>query len=94
MNKTVTYLSLVATILLVITLMITFLYPEIIRSLLLSVTEARVIIVTLISFILLLAFLQTQLSWTWRIASLVASFLTLLESVLMLGTWESIFLIK
>lgn len=93
MNRTVSYLNIVSTILLFISIIITFLYPEITEALLLTPTEARVIIITMISFILLLSFLQPQLTLFWRILCLLFSFLTLIESILMLGAWEKLFMI-
>jgi len=90
LNKTVSHLNIAVTILFIISVIMTFLYPEITNALLLSPTEARVIIMTLVSLNLMLYFLQTQLSVYWRIFCLLGSFLTLIESVLMLGAWENI----
>lgn len=90
MNRTNTQLTFVSAILLLITTIMTFLYPEALNALFLTPTEARVIIMTLISFILLLSFLQIQMTLFWRIFCLIASFLTLIESILMLGAWHVI----
>lgn len=90
MNRTNTQLTFVSVVLLLITSLMTFLYPEVLKALLLTPTEARVIIMTLISFILLLSFLQIQMSLYWRIFCLITSFMTLIESILMLGAWHII----
>ena len=90
MNRTISHLTFVSVILFIISVIATFLYPEVVKALILSPTEARVIIMTLISFILLLGFLQTQMNLYWRIFFLIASLLTIIESILMLGAWQII----
>ncbi len=88
MRKTLSHLNITATVLFLITLAITYLYPEVTRVLLLSAAEARAIIMTLISLILLVSFLQTHMSLTWRILCLVGSFVVLIESIFVLGSWQ------
>jgi hypothetical protein len=90
LKKMLSQLSLTATILFVVTLVISLLYPEVLKVLFLTQMEARSIILTLISLILLLSFLQSQLSLSWRIFCLITSFIVLIESILMLGAWQRI----
>lgn len=90
-RKVVSYLTLPVTLLFFAALIITFLYPEFLQKLNLTETEAWVIIMNLISLIFLLSFLQTHLSLPWRIFCLIASFLVLFESILMLGVLNVIF---
>ena len=90
MKKAISYINVIVTILCILCIIITFLYPEVVKSLKLSPSEARVIIMTLISLILLLSFLQPQLTLSWRLFCLIAAFLIIIESVLMLGTWEKL----
>lgn len=90
MKRMLSQLNITATILFFITLTMTFLYPEILKALYLSSTEAQAILMTLISFILLLSFLQSHMSLTWRIFCLIGSFLVLMEVILMLGAWHRI----
>ena len=80
----------IATALFFAWVIITFLFPEILEALHLETFEAWTIIMNLISLILLLTFMQTQLSVPWRIFCLLASFLVLLESILILGAWHHI----
>lgn len=88
-KKTLSQLNITATILFFITLIITYLYPEVTNALMLNPIEARGVLMTLISFILLLSFLQSQLSLPWRIFCLIASFIVLIESMMMLGAFQS-----
>jgi hypothetical protein len=88
LKKTLSHLNITASILFIVTLAITYLYPEVTKNLYLSIVEARAVLMTLISLILLLSFLQSQLSLPWRIFCLIGSFIVLIEAILMLGAWD------
>jgi hypothetical protein len=88
LKKNISFLTMITTALFVIMVIITFLFPEILTALHLGQVEARTIIMNLISLILILTFMQTQLSLSWRIFCLVASFVVLIEAILMLGVWQ------
>jgi len=90
LNKVLSKINIALTFLFLIFLTLTFLYKDVMVSIHLSQTESWVILMTMISLILMISFLQTHLSLPWRIFCLAASFVTLIESILMLGAWEKL----
>ncbi len=85
MKKIALKLTLPTVILIVASLIITFLYPNVLKKLNITDMEAWTVIMNLISLLLLLYFFNPYLSFAWRIFCLLASFVILIESILMLG---------
>lgn len=67
---------------------LTFVWPEYIPYLGLSYQGCLLAIMHIISLMLLLAFFQTHLPTAWRVFSIIASFVVLIESTLMLEIWR------
>jgi hypothetical protein len=91
LRKILSYFTMTFTLLFFIFLILTFLFPEILRAFKLGPVESRTIIMNLISLILVLNFLQPHLNLPWRIFCLISSFIILIESILMLGAWQQLF---
>lgn len=90
MKRSASYAGFFVTLIFFVVLVITYLYPETLSALNISPKVARTVLMDLISLILLLSFFQSHLTLSWRIFCLIASFIVMIESILMLGAWQQI----